>query len=62
VGAPRATHGRRPARPCAEDLARAAAEGSEPDAAMVLIHAPAALLDDLSDDERDAAGAVTPAS
>lgn len=31
---------------CAEDLARAAAEGSEPDTAMVVIHAPAALLDD----------------
>lgn len=44
---------------CAEDLARAAAEGSEPDAAMVVIHAPAALLDDLSDDERDAAGNAT---
>ena len=31
---------------CAEDLGRAAAEGSEPDAAMVVIHAPATLLDD----------------
>ena len=31
---------------CAEDLGRAAAEGSEPDAAMVVIHAPAELLDD----------------
>jgi hypothetical protein len=31
---------------CAEDLARSAAEGAEPDAAMVVIHAPASLLDD----------------
>ena len=31
---------------CAEDLGRAAAEGSEPDAAMVVIHAPAELLHD----------------
>ena len=31
---------------CAEDLGHAAAEGSEPDAAMVVIHAPAELLDD----------------
>jgi Domain of unknown function (DUF222) len=31
---------------CAEDLGRAAAEGSEPDTAMVVIHAPAELLAD----------------
>jgi len=31
---------------CAEDLGRAAADGSEPDTAMVVIHAPAELLDD----------------
>lgn len=31
---------------CAEDLGRAAADGSEPDAAMVVIHAPAELLAD----------------
>lgn len=31
---------------CAEDLGRACADGSEPDAAMVVIHAPAELLDD----------------
>ncbi|MEX2294054.1 MAG: DUF222 domain-containing protein, partial [Acidimicrobiales bacterium] len=31
---------------CADDLARSAAEGSEPDAAMVVIHAPAELLAD----------------
>ncbi len=31
---------------CAEDLGRAAAEGLEPDSAMVVIHAPAELLDD----------------
>ncbi|MEO7428467.1 MAG: DUF222 domain-containing protein [Acidimicrobiales bacterium] len=31
---------------CAEDLGRAAAEGSEPDAAIVVIHAPAELLTD----------------
>jgi hypothetical protein len=37
---------------CAEDLGRAAAGGSEPDAAMVVIHAPAALLDQ-PDDDRD---------
>ncbi len=31
---------------CAADLGRAAADGSEPDTAMVVIHAPAELLDD----------------
>jgi hypothetical protein len=31
---------------CAEDLSRSAGEGCEPDAAMVIIHAPAELLDD----------------
>lgn len=45
-----APHGRRVAGAlrdlCAEDLGRAAAEGSEPDAAMVVIHAPAELLED----------------
>jgi hypothetical protein len=45
-----APHGRRVAGAlrdlCAEDLGRAAAEGSEPDAAMVVIHAPADLLED----------------
>lgn len=44
---------------CAEDLARAAAEGSEPDAAIVVVHAPAALLERLGDAERDAAGNAT---
>jgi hypothetical protein len=44
---------------CAEDLAHAAADGSEPDAAMVVIHAPAALLDRLDDTERDTAGNAT---
>jgi hypothetical protein len=44
---------------CAEDLGRAASEGSEPDAAMVVVHAPAALLDRLGPDERDAAGNAT---
>jgi hypothetical protein len=44
---------------CAEDLARAAADGSEPDAAMVVIHAPSALLERLSEHERDAAGNAT---
>lgn len=40
---------------CAEDLARAAADGSEPDSAIVVIHAPAELLDDDGDDlERSA--------
>ena len=31
---------------CAEDLGRAAAEGSEPDSALVVLHAPVELLDD----------------
>lgn len=44
---------------CAEDLGRAAADGSEPDAAMVVVHAPADLLDRLRDDERDAASNAT---
>src|SRR3546814_274416 len=35
---------------CAEDLARSAAEGCEPDSAIVVIHAPAELLDDNGDD------------
>jgi hypothetical protein len=40
---------------CAEDLARAAGDGSEPDSAIVVIHAPAELLDDDGDDlERSA--------
>jgi hypothetical protein len=42
---------------CAEDLARSGAEGTEPDTAMVVIHAPAALLDD-NDDELDASATV----
>jgi hypothetical protein len=44
---------------CAEDLASAAADGSEPDAAMVVIHTPAALLDDLDESERDTTGNAT---
>jgi hypothetical protein len=44
---------------CAEDIARAAADGSEPDAAMVVVHAPAALLEDLDDRERDATSNAT---
>src|SRR3546814_4122309 len=35
---------------CSEDLARSAAEGCEPDSAVVVIHAPAELLDDAGDD------------
>lgn len=52
---------------CAEDLGRAATGGSEPDAAMVVIHAPAALLDqpdvdpdgDDNDEDRPSAGNAT---
>jgi hypothetical protein len=48
-----APHGQRTAGAlrdvCAEDLGRAAADGSEPDSAMVVIHAPAELLDDDGD-------------
>lgn len=39
---------------CAEDLGQAAAEGCEPDAAMVVIHTPASLIDRLSDEDHDA--------
>lgn len=44
---------------CAEDLSRAAADGSEPDSAMVVVHASASLLERLRDDERDAASNAT---
>ncbi|MGK2947938.1 MAG: DUF222 domain-containing protein [Acidimicrobiales bacterium] len=54
-----APHGQRTASAlrdlCAEDLSRAAAGGSEPDTAMVVIHAPAELLDDDGDDLERAA-------